>query len=1573
VKLKLIGLLALLYPAMFVVAQTTTAPYGQGTESDPYRIESLENLNWIAANVNGWNNFFESKYLVQVNDIDASATSGYENGAGWKPIGDSAQYHFKGHYDGQGYAISSLSMNRPSRSYAGLFGYVEGGSIRNLGIANANIIGKNCTGALVGYSDGIIEQCYATGSVSGNQYIGGLLGYNVDLLRNSYSECSVTGDSESGGFVGFNDASGRINNCYSVGSASGMQNVGGFIGNNWGSVYNCYSHASVMRIGGAEESFGGFIGYAQKGSIYYCFVTGTVEYENSIAAEAKGFFGARGYGSFSGLFVDTLVSLQVNSRYCTNSSTAKMTDGAIYANANYDFKGRGGDDIWNIGNGRNNGYPYFCWQYPNDPVPVLNVPGKVLTDKLTYQGGTELDVSGTIKDLGSPEATAYGFCWGYSSEPTVYDQKVDLGLVVAKGEFSYTVTGCELSKTIYVRSYIINTVDTLYGYALNVYTYGVPAGSGTEYDPYIIASMADLYWFNRQANEQKETFSGQYLLQTADIDMGEVKRWNKGAGWKPIKTFDGFYDGAGYVLDSLYISSSGKYNIGFFARLNGNLTNLGFTNADVTAGDYSGIVAGRSYGTIVRCFAKGTIEGDSDCGAIVGLFEKGTIFQSYADADVSGGDNVGVFVGSVGQNAKVEECYAFGSVSGTNYVGGFIGDVDGSVNNCYAMAEVTAEEFDRYTRAYGFVGNLASPSMRNCYAKSNVYFPSGNEQYNVGFGNMYHYRETDLRFCFWDTEATNQNDIAYSQALGLSTAEMKDFALFVSSGWDFVGTGKHGVWNIGNGRNGGYPYLAWQFPSDDQSVPAILPAINIAEIDTITPTGIADILVEVTSLGIDKNTDFGLCWSTSDAPTIADNLASKGVADTTGTYLLTVSGLPVGKFIHARAYITNSHGTDYSTTITFCPPVSPAGSGSEIDPYLIGNLQDLYWIAYQTNYAGTSFVGSYFLQTADIDASPTKKWFGGAGWMLIDGISGVYDGGGHVIDGIFIDRPSENNVGFMYNEWNFSLKNLGLTNVDINGNTAVGALAPSFRFCDVINCYATGTVRGKSLVGGFTGENHYSRIEWCYADVDVEGYSMLGGFAGLSFSEKNTYTRNCYSKGSVARIAGNNSDAGGFIGSNSGRFVNDYSIATVHFSGETDPTDKGFNGELGNYYQILECFFDNEATGQTSDAKIAGAPTTAMHQEYFYVGYGWNFTDNGTDTYWVIDANKNGGYPYFSWQKFAETPVVKTKDTTKIAASSVQLNGALTELGLTNPTSHGFCWGEMAIPAVGNSTVVNLGAVSSLGNFSAQISPASSCKTYYARAFATNAAGTAYGGIVEFSLDTEKPTVAWNFDDPVLLVDPVIVKGILPDLTGFLTVSDGCGADSLTITQSPGKGTKHDPGAMFAVTFRVTDKAGNSTSVVVNVSVENVDLTQEFDLRYGWNLVAVTVLADDMSVSSLFPNASVAKLAGEFWRSDVPAYLNAFSDIVANGGYLVYNQADEKLSVKGKPVSPISTTLQKGWNLIGIPAGETMSVLDLPVEVVGVKDIEGFYDKTLLSGSLNTLEAGGAYFIKAASQCEIVW
>ncbi|RJP69715.1 MAG: T9SS C-terminal target domain-containing protein [Ignavibacteriales bacterium] len=116
---------------------------------------------------------------------------------------------------------------------------------------------------------------------------------------------------------------------------------------------------------------------------------------------------------------------------------------------------------------------------------------------------------------------------------------------------------------------------------------------------------------------------------------------------------------------------------------------------------------------------------------------------------------------------------------------------------------------------------------------------------------------------------------------------------------------------------------------------------------------------------------------------------------------------------------------------------------------------------------------------------------------------------------------------------------------------------------------------------------------------------------------------------------------------------------------------------------------------------------------------------NSTNQYIVPAIGKDVNYVN------SELPTLSITEVKEIYWNGADCSATITNLGVPNPTQHGFCWGPS------NPTILNnknqLGPATSTGEFIAYISVPTSLTSYYVRAYATNDAGTSYGEQVQFT------------------------------------------------------------------------------------------------------------------------------------------------------------------------------------------------------------------------------------------------
>ena len=194
-------------------------------------------------------------------------------GKGWTPIGTSFDNSYKGTFDGGGHTITGLAVTTNDQ-FVGLFGYLNrAGTVKNVVMEGIQITSNHmfgCTGGVVGYSWGTIENCSVSGSVSGTVYVGGVVGVQIGgSITGCSSSATVKGMVDVGGVAGQTNSSATLTACYATGNVTieiaPKKNIagGGLVGMNAGSsLLACYATGNVTSTGSSTGyvHIGGFLG-----------------------------------------------------------------------------------------------------------------------------------------------------------------------------------------------------------------------------------------------------------------------------------------------------------------------------------------------------------------------------------------------------------------------------------------------------------------------------------------------------------------------------------------------------------------------------------------------------------------------------------------------------------------------------------------------------------------------------------------------------------------------------------------------------------------------------------------------------------------------------------------------------------------------------------------------------------------------------------------------------------------------------------------------------------------------------------------------------------------------------------------------------------------------------------------------------------------------------------------------------------------------------------------------------------------------------------------------------------------
>ena len=741
-----------------------TSKGANGSESAPWLIEDFADFQAFCADSSKWDSGIHTRLEADI-DLDpelpdrgiycrARIAGDHENSSSF----DGTPY--AGHFDGNGHAISNLTVN--GSSYCGLFGKTDPVSnISNLAVENCSISASSqYAGGLCGYNSGTISNCYATGLISGgysSYNIGGLCGINYGTISNCYASGGISGNRSLGGLCGYN-YSGTISNCYATGSVLGgnySDYLGGFCGINSGTISNCYASGGVS----GNRSLGGLCGRNNiSGTIYNCYATGLVSGNGSLG----GLCGFNNFGTISNCYY--YIHGGPDNGYATPLNESQLQDSASFTG--FDFTGNssdGTDDIWSITPGY---MPRLYWQdSPGFKKPLGNI-------------STSLSGSGYIND-------PFIIC----NLDDIIEFRTNVSLRI--GYYSLQ-NNIDLSETIYLDAFI---PENFYGhFDGNGFTISNLSIDGSDY----LGLFA--------------TFSGS--VSNLNIDNINIISSGDYLGGLCGRNYSGTISNC-YATGSISGGSDSDYLGGLCGFNDGGTISNCYATGSVSGYYYLGGLCGRNYsGTISNCYATGSVSGGNDSrylGGLCGYNEHGTISNCYATGLVSGNGSLG---GLCGRNysGTISNCYATGSVLGGNdsrYLGGLCGYNDsGTISNCYASGGVSGYRYLGGLCGYNFFGPIL-----NCYATGSVL--GGNDSDYLG--GLCGFKSGTISNSFWDTQTSGMTDPEAGLPdtdgiIGLTTAQMQTQSTFTDAGWDFVEESANGnadLWRMPYSMPG-YPILSFQ-------------------------------------------------------------------------------------------------------------------------------------------------------------------------------------------------------------------------------------------------------------------------------------------------------------------------------------------------------------------------------------------------------------------------------------------------------------------------------------------------------------------------------------------------------------------------------------------------------------------------------------------------------------------------------------------------------------------------------------------------------------------------------------------
>ena len=630
---------------------------GEGTEQNPYIISSLDDLKGLRDNVNRERKTYEGKFFKQTADIDMSAIDDWESIGNYNNYSGES-YFFKGTYDGDNHKISNMqSSYYPNGENIGLFRDLEG-TVKNLTLENCKVEDSygnvEKIGILARCAKGAtITNCHViSGEVNSyDRNTGGLIGYiyayeNDTVIKNCSFEGEVNGNENVGGIVGTSEGA-EISECYFKGNLTGNSYIGGILGYvpensdtlNTSKKTTIKDCYTKAALTGYGSFIGGILGRVQgEVEVTDCYVTGTVESKNGDRA-----------GGIVGSYMRRSLVAKNNVSLLDSVNADGSSAGRILGYSSTDN-----------GLTLENNYSWLGTKVKGNPVSTSDKNSSDGESFLYYKGELEKQLSDifTNKDV-----------W------TFEDNKLP----------------------------VLKNISNAQDNALPSYFDGhLFEGEGTEQNPYIISSYADLAKLSDLTNSKRETFKDKFFKQTADIENDR--------SWLAIKDFEGTYDGNGKTVYGFY---------SLFDNLKGTVKNL---TVDGEYDDYSpsistfGVLANTTEGKIINCHVKNVnidATDNDNIGLITGELKIGGLIENCS---AEGEITVRWYLGGIAGKSygKVKGCTFNGklTINGGN-AGGIVGDSHGTISNCSSSGEIENNGSSYYIG--GIVGTLYG-DVNNCYS-----------------------------------------------------------------------------------------------------------------------------------------------------------------------------------------------------------------------------------------------------------------------------------------------------------------------------------------------------------------------------------------------------------------------------------------------------------------------------------------------------------------------------------------------------------------------------------------------------------------------------------------------------------------------------------------------------------------------------------------------------------------------------------------------------------------------------------------------------------------------------------------
>jgi len=1200
---------------------------GSGTEAEPFRISAVSDWQELMATPADWGSHFVLTTDIDLNDVPIT------------PVGNDAN-HFTGVFDGNEHIIRNVDVNMPGSDYVGLFGYIDGGAARNLGLEGCSIRGGSRVGCLAGQiSNGIVTNSYSVADVNATGWaVGGLVGSSLGIGRiaNCYFSGDVNGSTKVGGLVGYNgeeDAPSMVTNTYSIGRVTGSGTVGGLLGYNGGIVWNCYSAGDVS----GSSSVGGLVGRNYRASVSNCFWNSEAQSHGVTDSIGNDYYGT--VSNVAGVL------------------TADMQTMSMFVSAGWDFMGEsanGTSETWQMDAGGS--YPVLSFFHGEMPFPLAG--------------------SGTMEDpylIG--DANELGMVvWCPEESCLKLTRDIDLAGISWADSIVPRFSGCfdgdgHNLMNVRISGHAWLGVFGNLEEGGDIRNLGVEGGSVRGIRDY----LGCLVGWNTEGSVSNCSCTG-------DV-----------SGYRYVGGLVG--NNGGIVSNCRAIGEiSGIAYVGGLAGRNYD----GAISRCYSAGDVNGIGAlvgglvgeNDNYGIVSNCYCTGSTDGYARVGGLIGgNGSSGFIWNCYSTVDVNGVNTLG---GLMGENKGVVSNCFWDTEKQAHGVTHSFGIDSGTVDNVVGMSTSEAQTQATYSAAgWDFMGTLADGTsetwqMPVCggypilsFFRGEIPYPlsgrgTASNPYVIGdakeLGMVNWYPVTSCFKLSSDLELAGINSrepavavfggcfegnshrvanirISGGGPLGVfgyvgGGAEVRDLVVeggSVSGDFQVGGlagisrgdmsncsfggdvTGRHYVGGLLGSNRGGmvsYCYSTGNVRGDgclgglvggvhNGSVLNCYSSSNVGGTDEYVGglVGLNGYPNYIFSTGTIEN-----CYSTGDVNgidcvgglvgymTSTSSSVSKCYSSGNVTGLASVAGL-VGYNNQGSISDCSSLGSVHGT----------ASVGGLVGSTYAGILSNCYSAG---AVSGDRSIGGLLGYTFEGTVSESYSVGDVVGNKRVGGLVGSIRGSGRVLSSFSTgDVTGLEQVGGLVgkNDDGFTLESH--SSGDVKGETQIGGLVGYGYYASVSRCYSISRVNGVSWVGGLVGYNERSSVSDSHSSgtVDATG-SYVGGLVGEGGSAYDSY--------STSDVNGVD-DVGGLVGKSVGNVSRCYSV------GDVSGRDRvgGLAGE--NYDTVSNCYSTGNISGRSS---VGGLVGWNWYYQYGRVSRCYSAGDvNGIDEAGVLVGRNNDG------------------------------------------------------------------------------------------------------------------------------------------------------------------------------------------------------------------------------------------------------------------------------------------------------------------------------------------------------------